>query len=75
MVVDAPSEEAGRIVDRWEAELQGQLLDDGAGGMLELQMESSFKHCDLTVLEDHDAPELANSMLSDVERALGRAAD
>lgn len=75
MVVDAPSEEARKIVNRWEAELQGQLLDDGAGGMLELQIESSFKYCDLAVLEDHDSSELANGMLTDVEHTLGRATD
>lgn len=75
MVVDASSEDAGKIVDRWEAVLQGQLLDDGAGGMLELQIESSFTYCDLAVLEDHDASELAAGMLSDVECALGRATD
>ena len=75
MVVDAPSEEASKIVKRWETELHGQLLDDGAGGMVELQTESSFQYCDLAALEDNDASELAHALLSDVEHALISAAD
>jgi two-component system cell cycle response regulator len=75
MLVDAPSEEASKIVERWEAELQGQLIDDGAGGMIELQTQSSFKYCDLASLEGHDASDLAHSLLIDVEQALVGADD
>lgn len=75
MVVDAPREEASKIVERWEAKLQGQLLDDGAGGMVELQTESSFQYCDLTALEDIDAYEIARALLSDVEQALSNVSD
>jgi two-component system cell cycle response regulator len=70
MLVDAPSEEASKIVERWEAELRGQLIDDGAGGIFELQTQSSFKYCDLASLEGHDSSELAHSLLNDVEQAL-----
>jgi hypothetical protein len=75
MIVDAPSENASKIVERWEAELQGQLIDDGAGGMVELQTESSFQYCDLVALEGIDASEVARSLLSDVEAALSSASD
>ena len=75
MIVDAPSENASKIVERWEAELQGQLIDDGAGGMVELQTESSFQYCDLAALEGIDASEVARSLLSDVEAALSSASD
>ena len=70
MVVDAPEEVAAKIVHRWEDELQGQLLDDGAGGMIELQIQSCFKYCDLASLADNDASELAHALLHDVEFAL-----
>ena len=75
MIVDAPSENASKIVERWEAELQGQLIDDGAGGMVELQTESSFQYCDLAALEGIDASEVARSLLSDVEAVLSSASD
>ena len=75
MVVDAPSEDASKIVERWETELRGQLLDDGAGGMVELQTQSSFQYCDLTTLEDHDASEIANTLLVDVEQALSSVSE
>lgn len=70
MIVDAPRDDAAKIVKRWEAELQGQMLDDGAGGMIELHTHSSFKYCDLETLGDHDASEVAHTLLSDVEQAL-----
>lgn len=75
MIVDAPSQNASKIVERWEAELQGQLIDDGAGGMVELQTESSFQYCDLAALEGIDASEVARSLLSDVEAVLSSASD
>ena len=75
MVVDAPSEEASKIVARWETQLRGQLLDDGAGGMVELQTQSSFQYCDLTTLDDHDASEIANTLLVDIEQALSSASE
>lgn len=75
MIVDAPSQSASKIVERWEAELQGQLIDDGAGGMVELQTESSFQYCDLAALEGIDASEVARSLLSDVEAVLSSASD
>ena len=75
MVVDAPSEDARNIVERWEAELQGQLLDDGAGGMVEIQIESAFQYFDLAALEDNDASDMAHVLLSDVEQALGSASE
>lgn len=75
MIVDAPSQSASKIVERWEAELQGQLIDDGAGGVVELQTESSFQYCDLAALEGIDASEVARSLLSDVEAVLSSASD
>jgi len=70
MVVDAPIEEADNIVARWEAELQGQLLDDGAGGMIELRTKSSFRHCELEALKDADASEVAYRLVSSIEESL-----
>ena len=70
MVVDAPSEDASKIVGRWEAELQGQLIDDGAGGMVELRTESSFHHCDVEALHDADASEIAYKLVASVENSL-----
>jgi GGDEF domain-containing protein len=72
MVVDAPREDASSIVERWETELQGQLIDDGAGGMIELRTESSFHQCDLSTLEDNDASQIAHSLISAVEQSLVR---
>ena len=72
MVVDAPREDASSIVERWETELQGQLIDDGAGGMIELRTESSFHQCDLSTLEDNDASQIAHSLISTVEQSLVR---
>jgi len=70
MVVDAPDSEATKIVTRWEAELQGQLIDDGAGGVLELRTESSFHHCDLEVLTGTDASVIAHRLVTSVEQSL-----
>ena len=70
MVVDAPIEEAGNIVERWETELQGQFLDDGAGGMIELRTKSSFRHCALEALKDADASEVACRLMSSIEQSL-----
>ena len=70
MVVDAPIEEAGNIVARWEADLQGHLLDDGAGGMIELRTKSSFRHCELEALKDADASEVAHGLVSSIEQSL-----
>ena len=70
MVVDAPIEEAGNIVERWETELQGQFLDDGAGGMIELRTKSSFRHCELEALKDADASEVACRLMSSIEQSL-----
>ena len=75
MIVDAPSEEATNIVLRWETALQGELIDDGAGGMIELRTESAFHQCDLSALEDHDASEVAQSLITSVERSLLAVAD
>jgi GGDEF domain-containing protein len=72
MVVDAPRQDASSIVERWETELQGQLIDDGAGGMIELRTESSFHQCDLLTLEDNDASQIAHSLISAVEQSLVR---
>ena len=73
MVVDAPEGMAASIVSRWEAELRGQLIDDGAGGMVELILESSFHQCDLEDLEEADASEIAFKLLSLVEQSLAKA--
>lgn len=70
MVVDAPDGEATKIVTRWETALQGQLIDDGAGGVLELRTESSFHHCDLEALQDTDASEVAHRLVTSVEQSL-----
>ena len=70
MIVDAPSEEASNIVARWEADLQGQLIDDGAGGMIELRTESSFHQCDLASLSESDASEIAQRLVASVEQSL-----
>ena len=70
MVVDAPEGMATSIVSRWEAELRGQLIDDGAGGMVELNLESSFHQCDLNDLEDADSSEIASRLLMGVEQSL-----
>lgn len=70
MVVDAPIEGAGNIVERWETELQGQFLDDGAGGMIELRTKSSFRHCELEALKDADASEVACRLVSSIEQSL-----
>lgn len=75
MVVDAPTEVATNIINRWKTELQGQLLDDGAGGMIELQLQSRFRYCDLATLADNDAAEVAHSLLNDVEQALSDPQD
>jgi hypothetical protein len=64
---------AASIVSRWEAELRGQLIDDGAGGMVELILESSFHQCDLEDLEEADASEIAFKLLSSVEQSLAKA--
>ncbi len=70
MVVDAPIEEAGNIVERLETELQGQFLDDGAGGMIELRTKSSFRLCELEALKDADASEVACRLVSSIEQSL-----
>ena len=70
MVVDAPDSEATKIVTRWEAELQGQLIDDGAGGVLELRTESSFHQCDLDMLSGTDASVIAQRLVTSVEQSV-----
>ena len=70
MIVDAPSAEASDIVARWEADLQGQLIDDGAGGMIEIRTESSFHQCDPATLADSDASEIAQRLVTSVEQSL-----
>ena len=70
MVVDAPEGSSASIVARWESELLGQLIDDGAGGMIEMNLESSFHHCQLSELEDTDSSEIAMRLLSSVEQSL-----
>ena len=70
MVVDAPEGSGASIVARWESELLGQLIDDGAGGMIEMNLESSFHHCQLSELEDADSSEIATRLVSSVEQSL-----
>jgi len=52
------------------ADLQGHLLDDGAGGMIELRTKSSFRHCELEALKDADASEVAHGLVSSIEQSL-----
>ena len=73
MVVDAAEGSGPGIVSRWESELRGQLIDDGAGGMIELHLESSFHHCELHELEDSDSSEIAMRLVSSVEQSLLKA--
>ena len=70
MVVDAPDGSASCIVARWESELLGQLIDDGAGGIIEMNLESCFYQCELSDLESADSSEIAARLLSSVEQAL-----
>ena len=70
MVVDAPEGNAAAIVARWEADLKGQLIDDGAGGMIELNLESSFHQCQMSEMQDGDSSDIAARLLSSVEHAL-----
>ena len=70
MVVDAPEGSGASIVARWESELLGQLIDHGAGGMIEMNLESSFHHCQLSELEDADSSEIAMRLVSSVEQSL-----
>jgi len=70
MVVDVPDDSAAAIVARWESDLRGQMIDDGAGGMIELNLEVSFHQCDVSELEEADASEIAARLLSSVEQSL-----
>jgi len=72
MVVDTPEGSAANIVARWEAGLLGQLIDDGAGGMVELDLETRFHESSLSDIEDSDASEVAARLLSQAEQALVR---
>ena len=72
MVVDTPEGSAANIVARWEAGLLGQLIDDGAGGMVELDLETQFHESSLSDIEDSDASEVAARLLSQAEQALVR---
>jgi GGDEF domain-containing protein len=74
MVVDVPDDSAAHIVARWESDLRGQMIDDGAGGMIELNLEVSFHQCDVSELEEADASEIAARLLSSVEQSLMRPA-
>jgi hypothetical protein len=70
MVVDAVEGSGPMIVSRWESDLLGQLVDDGAGGMIEINLENSFRRCELTGLENLDSSEIAARLLSTIEQSL-----
>ena len=72
MVVDAVEGSGPMIVSRWESELLGQLVDDGAGGMIEINLENSFRRCELTGLENLDSSEIAARLLSKIEQSLAK---
>ena len=52
---------------------QVAMIDDGAGGMIEMNLESSFHHCRLSALEDADSSEIAMRLVSSVEQSLVKA--
>lgn len=72
MVVDAVEGSGPMIVSRWESELLGQLVDDGAGGVIEINLENSFRRCELTGLENLDSSEIAARLLSKIEQSLAK---
>lgn len=51
-----------------------QMIDDGAGGMIELDLEVSFHQCDVSELEEADASEIVARLLSSVEQSLAKPA-
>ena len=73
MVVDAVDGSGPMIVARWESELSGQLIDDGAGGMIEMNLDSSFRRCELDEFDEVDSSEIATRLLSSVEQSLTKA--
>ena len=70
MVVDAVEGSAPMIVARWESELAGQLVDDGAGGMIEINLESKFHRFEQSEFDDMDSSEIATRLLSPLEQSL-----
>jgi two-component system cell cycle response regulator len=70
MVVDAVEGSAPMIVARWESELAGQLVDDGAGGMIEINLESKFHRFEQSEFDDMDSSEIATRLLSSLEQSL-----
>lgn len=70
LLVDTPSDGGAEIIARWETELQGQQIDDGAGGMFELRTESSFAECDLASIDSADASDIALELLASAEQSL-----
>lgn len=74
MVVDAVEGSAPMIVARWESELAGQLVDDGAGGMIEINLESKFHRFEQNEFDDVDSSEIATRLLSSLEQSLSTEA-
>lgn len=67
MVVDAPEESVPAIVTRWHQGLNGKMIDDGAGGMVELNVQRGFRLCSVEQLGSGDAVEIAAELLQEAD--------
>ena len=67
MVVDAPEESVPAIVTRWHQGLNGKMIDDGAGGMVELNVLRGFRLCTVEQLGSGDAVDIAAELLQEAD--------
>ena len=67
MVVDAPEESVPAIVTRWHQGLNGKMIDDGAGGMVELNVLRGFRLCSVEQLGSGDAVDIAAELLQEAD--------
>ena len=67
MVVDAPEESVPAIVTRWHQGLNGKMIDDGAGGMLELIVHRGYRLCAVERLSSADAVDIAAELLQEAD--------
>ena len=51
-------------------ELAGQLVDEGAGGMIEINPKSKFHRFEQSEFDDMDSSEIATRLLSSLEQSL-----
>lgn len=67
MVVDAPESSVPAIVTRWHEGLNGQMIDDGAGGMVELAVLKGYRLCSMERLASADAVDIAAELLHEAD--------